>query len=350
MPETSPLKQTLDRAGAVFGQRCGRLVDLHYGDATREYEALTQAAGLVDATTRSQVRLTGQDRVSFLHNMCTNDIKSLVSGAGCEAFLLDPKGHAMGHVYVFYGDDALTLESAPGQTDRIISSLDKYLIMEDVELADAAADAAELLVAGPQAAEVLRKLVAAPLPETRLSFAETTCGEHPVAVSRVDLLPQSFLVAVAPAAVDEAWQMLVAAGATPCGFEAYEPARIEAGTPEYGRDITDKNLPQEVDRNEQAISFTKGCYIGQETVARIDALGHVNKLLVGLQFAGPNVPAPGTALTSDEKSVGEVTTASWSPRAAAPVALGYVRRGHHTPGTKLASACGEATVTSFPMP
>jgi folate-binding protein YgfZ len=140
------------------------------------------------------------------------------------------------------------------------------------------------------------------------------------------------------------------AGARPCGFDALEAARLEAGTPWYGRDITDKNLPQEVARDPLAISFVKGCYIGQETVARIDALGHVNKLLVGVRFPGAShAPEPGTDLTAAGQSVGQITSSALSPKLGHPLALAYIRRGHHEPGTRLDSDQGPAEVIGLPV-
>ena len=149
---------------------------------------------------------------------------------------------------------------------------------------------------------------------------------------------------------------LANAGAVPAGADAFEMARIEAGTPLYARDISDKNLPQEVNRDALAISFTKGCYLGQETVARIDALGHVNRVLVGVRFAGSEPPPPGTELTVTEAqgsegkaTVGAVTSAAYSPRLGSSLALAYVRRGHTQPGTQLTSSAGPAQVVSLPL-
>ena len=144
--------------------------------------------------------------------------------------------------------------------------------------------------------------------------------------------------------------MLRQAGARPCGSEAVEIARIEAGTPLFGRDITDANLPQEIARDARAISFVKGCYIGQETVARLDALGHVNRTLAGVRFAATDVPASGTELTDDSgKVAGRVTSATFSPTLGAPLALAFVRRETNTPGSKLTSAVGPAEVVQLPL-
>jgi folate-binding protein YgfZ len=139
-------------------------------------------------------------------------------------------------------------------------------------------------------------------------------------------------------------ERLLEAGAVNCDAAAFDAVRIEAGWPLFGRDITPENLPQEVDRDAYAISFKKGCYLGQETVARIDAMGHVNRKLRRLKFAGDAAPAPGTALLAGDKHVGEVTSAAISPNFGAPLALGYVRRGHNEPGTRLISSAGEVEV------
>jgi hypothetical protein len=131
-------------------------------------------------------------------------------------------------------------------------------------------------------------------------------------------------------------------------MQALEIARIEAGFPWFGVDLSDKNLPQEAARDRQAISFVKGCYIGQETVARIDALGHVNKTLVGVKFSGARVPDPGMELKAGEQSAGHVTSACFSPRLQAPLALAWVRRGNNEPGAAVDSPLGRAEVVSLP--
>jgi tRNA-modifying protein YgfZ len=145
---------------------------------------------------------------------------------------------------------------------------------------------------------------------------------------------------------------LLAAGAVACEEGAFDAVRLESGTPLFGRDITEDNLPQEIRRDAQAISFTKGCYLGQETVARIDAMGHVNRLLTGVRFlsGAATVPLPGTQLSSGDKVVGHVTSAAWSPRLKQPLGLALIRRAHSSPGTKLDSPQGPAELISLPLP
>jgi folate-binding protein YgfZ len=145
------------------------------------------------------------------------------------------------------------------------------------------------------------------------------------------------------------WKVLTGGGAHPCGRRAFDTARIEAGFPIYGRDISERNLPQEVARDELALSFVKGCYIGQETVARIDALGHVNRLLRGIKLHSDHVPADGTELRAAGQTIGEITSATCSPLLAAPMALAYIRRGYDQPGTRLECEHGAAEVVRLPV-
>jgi len=322
-----------------------------FGDDPRaEYAALTTSAGLVDLSGRTRFELSGADRANFLHNLSTNDIKKLPSGSGCEAFLLDARGHVLFHVFVVCRPESLVLETVPGQEERLLAHLNRYLIRERVELRGRTAEWGELLMAGPNTPDILAELAATPFPAERLANVDMSLAGRPVTVVRVELTrPFGCLVFCQRDEVAPVWQALVNAGASPCGSEGFETARIEAGFPWYGPDICDKNLPQEVGRDSLAISFVKGCYIGQETVARIDALGHVNKTLVGVRFAGEHIPTAGTELTAGGQGVGQVTSAVYSPRLNAPLALAYVRRGSEIPGTALESTVGRAQVVQIPV-
>jgi folate-binding protein YgfZ len=178
-----------------------------------------------------------------------------------------------------------------------------------------------------------------------LSHSIGEIAGHTVWLRRVAMvLPLGYLVAGKREAHAVVSSSLVAAGATACDAAALEAARIEAGWPSYGIDITEKNLPQEVGRDATAISFTKGCYLGQETVARIDALGHVNRHLVRLRFEGRAIPSPGAELTADGQPAGNVTSAAWSAGWQAPIALAYLRRGSDAPGTRIAWSGGAGEV------
>ncbi|MBI3839601.1 MAG: aminomethyl transferase family protein [Planctomycetia bacterium] len=319
-------------------------------DWISEYDALTEHAGLVDLAHRTQIELGGADRSTFLHNLCTNEIRKLPPGAGCEAFLTSVQGKTLAHVFVFAGPDSLVLETVAGESEKILSHLDHYLICEQVTLTDRSHQWSELLLGGAQSEGVLGQLTDSQMPEARLANAAAILGGRPVWLRRVDLAgPVGFLISAANEDLDPVRAALRGAGAVACPAPAFDAARIEWGFPLFGHDIWDTNLPQEVARDPLAISFVKGCYLGQETVARIDALGHVNKTLTGLRFPGATIPPVGLELRAGDQTVGRVTSAAYSPRLGAPLALGYVRRGSNAPGTRLTSELGDAEVIALPI-
>ncbi len=345
MAHAESLKQVQESAGAVFEDFDGHPVAAHFGDLTAEQQSLDDGAVVFDAGRRTQISLAGEDSVAFLQNMCTNEIRQLPVGEGCEAFLTSAQGRILAHVLVFREADRLVLETVPDQASPIIEHLDRYIIREKVTLGDLTARRAELLVAGPGAEKLIGGLSAASVPRDYLAHRDCRLGGLDVTVRHVALAGHgSFLLDSAAEGVADLWLTLHAAGATPAGQLVADAARIETGMPAYGRDITEKNLPQEVGRDRRAISFVKGCYIGQETVARIDALGHVNRLLSRLRFHGRDVPPAGCELTHEGKPVGHVTSAALSHGLAAPIALAYVRTGHNAPGTVLQSPVGDTTV------
>jgi len=322
--------------------------------AARMTAPFYDSVGVVDFSTRGKIELTGDDRAKFLHNLCTNDIKALAAGSGCEAFLLDAKGHMQFYVLVHNTGDRLVLEelAAPAADAgaRLRKHLDKYLIREKVAIADRTSEWGELLVAGAGAAELIgRVLEIAPPTYSLANSACPTLGETAFVVCSVQATAPNYTIFCAREAAAELQAKLAEEGAMACDIEAWQAARIEARLPLYGVDISDKNLAQEIDRIERTISFRKGCYLGQETVARLDALGHVNKTLVLLSFAArapvpTGLVAPGTDLTIDGQSVGHVTSSA--EKRGTTIALGYVRRGKNAQGTDVESAAGPATIMS----
>ena len=284
------------------------------------YDASTTGCGCVPLVRWSVVSLAGEDRVKFLHNMCTNDIQRLVPGECCEAFCTDVKGKIIAHSVVLMLENRIELLGVPGQAEQGIAHLDRYIIREDVKLEDKSDENAWSLVFGDKSGQILN---------TELTAFRTKvldCESYLVRAPRSEIEP--LLPGVCVCRDDSVWNAL----------------RIEASFPLYGTDFDDAHLPQEIARDDLAISFNKGCYLGQETVARIDALGHVNKRLCTLRFAKGDVPNAGTKLLSGEQEVGAVTSACWSPRDEAPLALAMIRRGSNSAGSKLDSAYGKATV------
>jgi folate-binding protein YgfZ len=317
-------------------------------DFDTQYAAFTSAAGWCDCNERTQIELIGDDRATFLHNFTTNDIRGLKPGGGCEAFALDARGHVLGHLLVFCTQHSLVIDTVPGQAETLCRHLDRYLIRERVEIHDRGEAWGELALAGAEAGQLLHELTGAVL-ESPYSHAQVQLAGHQLWLRRVDIFgPGSYFLAGPREAMDAVGLVLEAEGIVPCGNDVLETVRIESGFPWYGRDISISNLPQEAARDRQAINFNKGCYLGQETVARIDALGHVNKTLACVRFSGQTVPPVGTELRSGDQPVGAVTSAAFSPLLNAPLALAYIRRGQNSMGAKLDSQFGAVVVIDAP--
>lgn len=322
----------------------------HYGDPEAEYAALSQRAGLADLGPRARVQLAGRDAAVFLNRFATNKLDDLAPGTGRETFLTDAKGHVLWWAAVLQRPECLLLDTDAGHAPAVIAHLDFYRIREEVEFHDVSGGHRQFLLAGPHAAAMFEKVTGQTPPRRPLDHADAAAAGHNLSVCRVDLGHRpAFLLSCPAAAADMVRGAITAAGARQCGGLAWEAVRIEAGWPSCGRDVTRENLPQELARDGRTISFRKGCYLGQETVARLDARGRVNRTLCGLRFEGREAPPDGTELTAGARPAGRVTSAAYSPGFRAAVALGYVRRGHNGPGTRLESAAGPATVVPLPM-
>ena len=290
-------------------------------------------ASLFELSDRTQIEVTGRDRVKFLHSFCTNDIKKLQPEQGCEAFVTNVNGKVLGHIFVFAERDSLWIESAPGAVATLLSHFDKYVITEDVRFTDRSAEFAELLLAGPPSTELLERLglsIAALPRYGHLSHGSDALPAR--SVRRVDWFDSATWLLSVPAAQREEFQRtLTQAGARPADVNEFHAWRIAAGFPIYGSDITEDNLAQEVGRTPLAISFTKGCYLGQEPIARIDAMGHVNRQLCRLEIASGPLPEAGTPILDkpppDGKSIGTITSSTWKWRSDndKPLALAYLR-------------------------
>jgi hypothetical protein len=339
---TSPLAEISASLGAVYEGVDGANAAAHFGDWQREYTSASERAAVFDCSSLSKVELTGRDRARFLHNLCTNDIKRLVSGTGCESFLTNVQGKILFFVRVFCQAESIWLDTVPGVAAPLLAHLDRYLITEQVNLADRSPQFAQLLVIGPQARECLTGAAAAAVRELSdwghdvISIA----GEKCILIHNTALVRPAYELRIPAGSVAAVWQALWQAGQPyglrPIGSRAFESLRIEAGWPVYGHDINESNLPQEIGRTERAVSFTKGCYLGQETVARIDALGHVNRHFIGLLIPAGTEPPPREAKISwAAKTIGHITSSAYSPALRHAIALGYVRRGQEQPGTEL---------------
>lgn len=300
--------------------------------------AARTGVAVFDLSDRTQIEVIGADRVRFLHSFTSNDIKRLKPGQGCETFVTNLKGKVVAHVFVFCSEHSHWLDGSPGQQDGITNHLGKFLLVDDVQLIPRSAERGELFVTGPLAAALLQ--VDEGLAICGHDTRESTGAS--MSIRRVDLLgPPGFLMSIPRSQIDAVKLSLCALGIAEGSRDFFEILRIQAGYPRYGVDITDDNLAQEVARTKQCISFDKGCYLGQETIARIDALGHTNRELRRLLFETSVVPAAGTLVfdSTGTAEVGVITSAASnlgeSPNevVTSVVAIGMLKRAACQPET-----------------
>jgi folate-binding protein YgfZ len=321
-----------------------------YGDWLAEHNALRTSAGVMDLSFRSRICLTGADRVRFLHGQVTNDVKRLTVGHGCYAAVTTAKGKMESDLNVFNLADELLLDFEPGLTGKITQRLEKYIVADDVQIVDVAPHYGLLSVQGAKAEEAVSALGIFPEIPTRpfqsMKISDATLGEIYLANhSRLGLagfdlfVPTNSLAAVADKLIAAARLI----GGRACGWQAFETARIETGIPRFGADMDETNIPLECGVESRAISYNKGCYIGQEVINRIHSIGHVNKELRRLQFADdlPALPVKGDKLFHADKEIGYITSAVRSPMLKATVALSYVRREANALGTELTLRTGQ---------
>jgi folate-binding protein YgfZ len=385
------------RLGARFTGLNDREIVNDYGDWLAEHAALRQSAGVMDLSSRSRICLTGADRVRFLHGQVTNDVKKLRIGEGCYAAITTNKGKMESDLNIFCLADELLLDFEPGLTEKVSQRLEKFIVADDVQIVDVAPHYGLLSVHGPRAEEVVLAIGLIgrdALPRVRtdqqvgptlIKISNATLGEiylmnqprlagstgilpggpvdESVATRRQDagapgvggfdlLVPNSSLAAVADKLIAAAKQI----GGRAAGWQAFETARIEAGVPRFGMDMDETNIPLECGIENRAVSYHKGCYIGQEVINRIHSVGHVTRELRGLRLADPasaGLPLPqrGDKLFYNGREIGHVTSAVKSPVLEANIALGYVRREANQVGNELTlQATGESSAKIVQLP
>jgi folate-binding protein YgfZ len=312
------------------------------GTLEHDHRVLTEGAGFLERPDRAHLTVRGPDAAEYLQGQVTNDVEALSAGAGCYAALLNPKGRILADMRVIaVAPDELWLDLEAVARETAVRELTMYKIGRKVEIADAGPDRTVLSVIGPRGWEVLTQAGivagAAPAPE----HAWVRSGED-VLVAATDV---GFDLIATPAAITGLSDALAAAGAQPVSEEAAEVVRIEHGRPRYGIDMSAENLPGEAGIVERAVSFTKGCYVGQEPVARMFHKGHPNRHLRGLLLSTP--VATGTTVTVAGKEVGRVTSVAVSP-VHGPIAMGILRR-EVQPGDEVAAGSATAMVAEPPL-
>jgi folate-binding protein YgfZ len=299
-----------------------------------EYEAAADNAAFFDRSDQSILEIAGPDAREFLHNLCTQDVKNLPVAAGCEAFVTTSKARIVAHVGVAHRENnVLWLDVVPGQADTIAKHLNHFLISERAEIADRTGEFGMLRIIGPRASERLVSIVGSTL--DALAPWQVQTLPNGGMIRRQRLLGLDGFDLFAKIGDIPAWrQRLVDHSINPISKDTYNLLRIEAGLPEFGIDMDENRLAMEVNRP-QAISYKKGCYLGQETIVMARDRGQVNRLFMGVKVAGDDPLRAGTKLYRNNEEVGQVTSSAFSSRLRQVNALAYLRRGSWDAGTEV---------------
>ena len=358
MAKQSVLSTFQKSNGAEFIERDGWLLPVRFGDSAMEYAAVRSTVGLLELSYRGLLQVTGPDRLSFLQGMLSNDLRALKPFAGQHATLLNQQGKLIADVRVLCAMNSFYLDFLERLKETILAHLNRYLVADEVEIADRSNEYGTLSVQGPQSDTLLRKLVGqAELPEQPLQHAMVNVDATNICIvyashtgeTGFDLITP---IASLPAIAERLTEIGKAFSAVWVGEQAQDILRIEAGIPRYGVDFTEDNLLLEVGLD-NAVSFNKGCYLGQEVVERIRSRGHVNKKLVGLSLEGRESASPGDAIVFADKPVGTITSCVYSPALGKPVAFAYVHKDYWNLDTRLIvnhnGISLRATVTDLPF-
>ncbi|HWZ97830.1 MAG TPA: glycine cleavage T C-terminal barrel domain-containing protein [Candidatus Dormibacteraeota bacterium] len=349
----TPLLDAHRSSGANIGEWFGCALPSDFGDWRAEYQFARESVALLDKNYRAYLSFAGLDRVRYLNAILTNNIKDLKTGEGIVSLFLNPQGRIQAEIETYAEESKLLCVSFAMIREKLIPALDHFIIMDDVTLTDESARYGTLALEGPRAAEIVKqiaKIELGNLPEP--GWKDSQVGSIPCRVIRRSssgnpgaefLCEQSYLPAL--------WNLLLeaakASGGGPAGYMALNALRLESGIPWFGYDFSEKQIPHEAGLENSHISYTKGCYTGQEIVERVRSRGQVNRVRALFQLSAPELPAAETPILFDGKEVGFITRAANSPAFQSNIAMGYVRREQSVLGSKLL-ICGADAVVIAP--
>ena len=348
------------KLGATFEEVAGWEMPAHYGEWIAEYQAVRQGVGLSDLSHRGKIRVTGDDRVKWLQGLISNDILPLQAGQGRYSSFLTHKGKMLGYFRVYTLPDSLWVEDVGEVGDATFQALRKFLLYgTKAKMENGAESWGLLLVSGPKACATVSAAFGVEMSDLKpVSAIAAQIGGQASFVLRTEETGEVDLEVLLPAdALSTAWERLMEAGATygikAIGGHAREALRIEAGLPKAGPDLNEEIVPPEANLEGKAFSLNKGCYPGQEVVARMDTYGNVRRHLVGLVMNVSIVPPKGAKIFSGDREVGWVSSATPSPQLKTPIALGFPLRDFSAAGTNLTieveGARHAATVHALPF-
>lgn len=340
------------RHGATFAERDGWQLPVAYGDARAEYEAVRggEAAGLIDLSGRARIEVSGAEAVQFLNGLITNDVKSLAAGAWMLAAFPNVQGRLLAPARVARPGAAadFLIDTESVTHDKVFRTLERFTLAGDFRVRDVSAETTQFSLQGAKAHAIIESVLGGGLAEigrqqqgvSVVSWREA----HAVTVLRATHTGEDGydLICAVDAAAD-LWEALLAAGARAVGYDAFEVLRVEAGEPRYGVDVDETNVVLEAMPEDEAVSYTKGCYIGQEIIARIHWRGHVAKRLAGLVLEDDaELETDAKVRTPEGKEIGQITSSVFSPRLGRRIALGILKYDYLQPDTEVLVISGAA--------
>ena len=352
-------QEFLTKNGAEFGELTGKKVVQSYGDVVAEHRSLTESVALIDLTSRSCMAVLGDDRVKYINGQVTNEVMGLRHGQGCYAALVNVKAKMQSDLNIYRLENELILDFEPGLLEIVNARLEGNIVSDQVELVDVSPHFGLLSLQGPSTCDVLESLgLSIPVePLSHIKVSLPDMGEwFLMHNSRFGFMGCDLYIPIAylAKAAERLFIETVEQGGGLAGWQATEISRVEAGIPRFGNEMDQDTLPPEVNIQNRAISYSKGCYIGQEIIARIRTYGRVNRTLVGFRFDKELVESVVSgSLLKDEsgKIIGKITSVVNSPNFGV-VGLGLIRKTHADLGKVLTAtvpAVGQATIAAIPF-
>jgi folate-binding protein YgfZ len=351
----SILGEIHERESAAMGTWFGTELPNDFGDFNAEYQHARNAAAMVDTNFQMVAELTGPDRVRYLNAVTTANIQGLAAGESAIGLLLNSQGHILDEFRTLAMPERLLFLSHAMVADRTLATLDKFIIMDDVMLTDRSAEFGSLSLIGPAAPKIADEV-------TGIDASALAKGAHAEARAgglACQIIHSTFLglpgfeLIIERQHLPSLWALLLDSakshGGGRAGYRAIDALRLEVGAAWFGVDFDDRVIPHEAGIEQSHISYTKGCYTGQEIVERVRSRGHVNRRLTGLGFSRGAIPKTGAQLLAGQDAAGWVTSAAYSPLAKRAIGLGYLRREVRELGSRVSWEGGEAEVIGLPL-
>jgi folate-binding protein YgfZ len=320
----------------------------NYADPVDEYWTIRKAVGLADLSHLGRLRVTGKDRISFLNGLLTSDVSQLKESGGQRSALLNSKARVLADLHIYTQPDSLLIDTGESPAPHVKEILDRFIITEDVQIHDSTHDLVQMTIQGPQSSRAIKEILGVEAHDLK-QLEHRSLG--PSTIIARDRTGQSGYDIILPALEAEpVWQGFLLNGGdiglNPVGLQALEIFRLEAGYPKYAVDVDENTIVLEAGFKD-ALSFSKGCYLGQEVVARATHIGRVNKQLVRLEIESKDSVPPRSKLTSDSREAGFITSAAFSPGLDKVASLGYANREFAKEGTRLNVQTGQISSSAI---